>query len=121
MATIFVKVKCEKKFDYDLPKPSHHPKNKDVVIFTTNYHEGIKHGIYKYNLTQNIFDKIHTYQSTFNSSFHGQFVDAKNELLYVFGGYNNTFGTGVFDLNTKIMNTDTESALSNCYHYPQST
>eukprot|EP01084_Bolivina_argentea_P311034 538332_1 len=97
----FFKTEFETKLDYYCPKPSYHPKNMDVVIVSTDYDEGSKKGIYEHNLIQNTFNKTHTYEQTFKPECHGQFIDSKNELLYIFGGDNATFG--VFDLNTKIM------------------
>eukprot|EP01084_Bolivina_argentea_P311033 538329_1 len=97
----FVKVKLQLKLDWYFPKPSYHPQNPDVVIISTNYAEGDEKGIYEHNLIQNTFNKIYTYEQTFEPYNHGQFIDSKNELLYIFGGDNATFG--VFDLNTKIM------------------
>eukprot|EP01084_Bolivina_argentea_P241318 405149_1 len=106
LSQTFVKAEFPLKLDYYCPKPSCHPKNKDAVIVSTDYCEGSKKGIYEYNLIQNTFNKIYTYKQTFQPDDHGQFIDSKNGLLYIFGGYNYTLG--VFDLNTKIMNTDTE-------------
>eukprot|EP01084_Bolivina_argentea_P199257 340986_1 len=116
LSQTFVKAEFELKFNHLFPKPSYHPQNPDVVIISTNYHES-KEGIYEYNLIQNTFNKIHTYDQTFEPECHGQFIDSKNELLYIFG-----YGTfGIFDLNTKVMNTNTESVLRNCQGFPQST
>eukprot|EP01084_Bolivina_argentea_P107976 192999_1 len=98
----FVKLECEQKFDWCFPKPSYHPKNKDVVILSTSTSEENKKGIYEYNTRRNTFNKMHTYDKTFNPFNHGQFIDAKNELLYMFG-----YGIlGIFDLNTKIIKTN---------------
>eukprot|EP01084_Bolivina_argentea_P159871 278449_1 len=99
---MFGKAECEQKFDCIMPKPSYHPTNKDVVII--NYGEGL----YEYNTKRNTFNKIYTYKQGFEPDcHHGQFIDAKNQLLYIFG-----YGElGIFDLNTKVMNTNTESAL----------
>eukprot|EP01084_Bolivina_argentea_P127303 225160_1 len=118
-SSIFVKFKCAQRFAKYISSPSYHPKNKDVVIISTHWLESNKKGIYEYNTKQNTFNKIYTYDQTFKPDGHGQFIDSKNELLYIFGGDNATFG--VFDLNIKVMNTDTESALSNCDECPQAT
>eukprot|EP01084_Bolivina_argentea_P074829 135712_1 len=68
-------------------------------------------------MKRNTFNKIYTYDKTFEPDGHGQFIDAKNESLYMF-----CYGQlGIFDLNTKIMNTNTESPLRDCCRYPQST
>eukprot|EP01084_Bolivina_argentea_P288549 495265_1 len=99
LSKTFIKAKFEFKFYGWLPKPSYHPQNPE----------------------------IYTYDQTFIDHYpsgHGQFIDSKNELLYIFGGDDSKQGQikfGVFDLNTKKMNTDTESALSNCGECPQST
>eukprot|EP01084_Bolivina_argentea_P268916 456896_1 len=93
----FFKAEFELKLDLYIPKPSYHPKNKDVVIISTAHYEGSKKGIYEYNLIQNTFNKMYTYKQTFKPYDHGQFIDEKNELLYIFGGDNATFG--IFDLN----------------------
>eukprot|EP01084_Bolivina_argentea_P036105 66828_1 len=120
LSRVFVKVKCEQKviINYYMPKPSHHPKNKDVVIISTDYWEE-QNGIYEYNIKNNTFNKIYTYDKTFEPYDHGQFIDEKNELLYIFGREE----LGIFDLNTKIMNTNTKSVLRNiyCRYGPQST
>eukprot|EP01084_Bolivina_argentea_P284193 486961_1 len=87
----YVKVECELKLRNYCPKPSYHPQNKDVVIISTNIHEGKAKGIYAYNLIQNTFNKIYTYKPTFEPNCHGQFIDSKNGLLYIFGGVNATF------------------------------
>eukprot|EP01084_Bolivina_argentea_P283500 485563_1 len=100
LSSIFVKVEFELKFRYHIPKPSYHPQNQNVVIVSTSCGEAYKKGIYEYNLKQNTFNKIHTYKQTFKPVRHGQFIDSKNELLYIFG--NHTFG--IFDLNTRVMN-----------------
>ncbi len=119
LSKTFIQAKFELKFQQYFPKPSYHPQNPDVVIISTSYYEGSKKGIYEYNLIQNTFNKIYTYDETFYPLCHAQFMDSKNELLYIFGGPSATFG--VFDLNTKIMNTDTESVLRDCRRYPKST
>eukprot|EP01084_Bolivina_argentea_P264622 448292_1 len=98
LSDILVKLECALKFNNCMQKPLYHPKNKDVAIISV----GDK-GIYEYNLQKNTFNKIYTYD-TFTPFGHGQFIDAKNELLYLFGGNYVTFG--VFDLNTKVMNTN---------------
>eukprot|EP01084_Bolivina_argentea_P127515 225496_1 len=107
LSDAFVKLVCQRKFNYYVPKPSYHPTNKDLVILTTNYCEGNENGIYEYNTKRNTFNRIYTYDTTFELFGHGQFMDAKNELLYIFGNGK----LGIFDLNTKIMNTNTTSAL----------
>eukprot|EP01084_Bolivina_argentea_P268914 456894_1 len=109
-SNIFIQLKCPQRFNTYLPKAHHNLKNKDVLIISTSHHELDQKGIYEYNLTENTLTKIYTYKQTFEASFHGQFIDSKNELLYVFG--KGTFG--IFDLNTKIMNTKTQSALRDC-------
>eukprot|EP01083_Nonionella_stella_P199288 730866_1 len=113
LSSIFFKSECILKFVDCLSKPSYHPKNKDVAIVSADK------GIYEYNTKTNTFNEIYTYDQTFNPEFHGQFIDSKNELLYIFGGLNGTFG--IFDLNTKIMNTNTESVLRHCCGWPKST
>eukprot|EP01084_Bolivina_argentea_P299571 516396_1 len=117
LSSISFKSECAFKFHYYIPKPSYHPKNKDVVVISTDCAEDCS-GIYEYNLTKNTFNcnKIHTYKQTFYRS-HGQFIDPKNELLYIFG--NGEFG--IFDLNTNVMTIDTESSLRDCNDYPKST
>eukprot|EP01084_Bolivina_argentea_P145607 255176_1 len=101
VSDIFVKSdNCEQKFVLFFPKPSYHPNNKDVIIISTNHC-----GIYEYNMKRNTFNKIYTYKQGFGPHFHGQFIDAKNESLYIFG-----YGElGIFDLNAKIMNTNTQN------------
>eukprot|EP01084_Bolivina_argentea_P255250 429264_1 len=94
-------LECSLKIDEYFPKPSHHPKNQDVVIIST-YEGSQKPGIYEYNLRFNTFNKIYAYQKAFKPYNQGQFIDSKNELLYIF--YNGKLG--IFDLDTKIMNTD---------------
>eukprot|EP01084_Bolivina_argentea_P247771 414501_1 len=99
LSSIFLKSECTERFINYMPKPSHHPHNKDVVIISTNYFETSK-GIYAYNIKSNTCNKICTYDKTFKLYNHGQFIDAKSELLYIFG-----YGKlGIFDLNTKVMN-----------------
>eukprot|EP01084_Bolivina_argentea_P107975 192998_1 len=106
----FVKLECEQKFDWCFPKPSYHPKNKDVVILSTSTSEENKKGIYEYNTRRNTFNKVYTYDKTFKPVIYGQFIDSKNELLYIFGDGE----LGIFDLTTKIMNTNTTSPLRDC-------
>eukprot|EP01084_Bolivina_argentea_P283499 485562_1 len=100
LSHIFVKMESGLKFCWYIPKPKYHPQNQNVIIVSTDYEEGSKKGIYEYNLIQNTFNKIHVYDEAFQPSYHGQFIDSKNELLYIFG--NHTFG--IFDLNTRVMN-----------------
>eukprot|EP01084_Bolivina_argentea_P283501 485564_1 len=100
LSAVFVKAEFEQQSYWYIPKPCYHPQNQNVVILSTNYDEGSKTGIYEYNLTKNTFNKVHTYKQTFEPDGHGQFIDSKNELLYIFG--NHTFG--IFDLNTRVMN-----------------
>eukprot|EP01084_Bolivina_argentea_P145608 255179_1 len=108
LPSMFCKTECEQKFNCYMPKPSRHPKNKDLIILSTSKWEGNNKGIYEYNTKRNTFNKIYTYKQGFEPSNHGQFMDAKNELLYLFG-----YGQlGIFDLNTNEMNTNTESVLS---------
>eukprot|EP01084_Bolivina_argentea_P106761 190973_1 len=97
LSSIFVKLKYEQTFTQYFPKPSHHSKNKDVLIISTSYLEalGNKKGIYEYNMKNNTFNKVYTYKQGFEPYYHGQFIDSKNELLYIFG--DDTFG--IFDLN----------------------
>eukprot|EP01084_Bolivina_argentea_P238495 400661_1 len=119
LSDIFVDCKLEValKFGHWFPRPSYHPKNKEVVIISPGQLEGNKKGIYEFNLIKNTFTKIHTYKQGFNPSRHGQFIDSKNELLYIFGNGQ----SGIFDLNTNILNTNTQSALRDCNECPQST
>eukprot|EP01084_Bolivina_argentea_P282764 484088_1 len=115
-SSIFAKldVPLALKFTLPFPKPSHNPKNQDVVFISTDYDEG---GIYKYNLTTNSFNKMWTYTQTFtNAVEHGQFLDAKNELLYILAGD----VIGIFDLNAKVMNVDTANALCDGSFFPES-
>eukprot|EP01084_Bolivina_argentea_P064466 117577_1 len=114
LSSISFKSECVLKFRYYIPKPSYHPKNKDVVIISTNSAED-SCGIYEYNLTKNTFSKIHTYKQVFEPYNHGQCIDPQNELLYIF--YYSEFG--IFDLNTNVMNS--KDALCNCCDCPQST
>eukprot|EP01084_Bolivina_argentea_P106762 190975_1 len=95
LSGVFVTLKCAQTFHRYVPKPSHHPKNRDVIIISTLFLEGNKKGIYEYNMKNNTFNKIYTYKQGFEPQFHGQFIDSKNELLYIFG--DDTFG--IFDLN----------------------
>eukprot|EP01084_Bolivina_argentea_P012864 24091_1 len=108
LSAISVKLDCELKFHWYIPKPSDHPKKKDVIILSTHYLERNNKtalaGIYEYNTKKNTCNKIFTYQG-FKPWNHGQFIDAKNELLYMFGNGK----LGIFNLNTKVMNTNTES------------
>eukprot|EP01084_Bolivina_argentea_P127517 225499_1 len=106
LSDISVKLELEPKFNCYFPKPSYYLNNQDVIILSTNIYEE-KKGIYEYNLKQNTFNKIYTYDQKFTPFAHGQFIDLKNELLYIFGNGK----LGIFDLNTKIMNTNTTSAL----------
>eukprot|EP01084_Bolivina_argentea_P017963 33492_1 len=85
LSDIFATVKLERgqKFNYYLQKPSYHSNNKDVVIISTHCKEGTnKKGIYEYNLTQNTFNKIHTYGQTFNPSYQGQFNSVLRNCRY---------------------------------------
>eukprot|EP01084_Bolivina_argentea_P127516 225498_1 len=116
LSDAFVKLVCERKFNNYFPKPSYHPTNKDLVILSTNYCEGQdilascegnENGIYEYNTKRNTFNRLYAYDQKFKPFAHGQFIDAKNELLHIFGNGK----LGIFDLNTKIMNTNTTSAL----------
>eukprot|EP01084_Bolivina_argentea_P247774 414505_1 len=93
LSDIFVNLGCEQKFLWHFPKPSYLPQNKDVVILSTGCEEGNAKGIYEYNMKRNTFNKIYTYEQTFKPSLHGQFIDAKNELLYIFGNGK----LGIFD------------------------
>eukprot|EP01084_Bolivina_argentea_P064465 117575_1 len=113
----FLKLKCAQTFRLYFPKPSHHPKNKDVVRISTHYLEGNKKGIYEHNMKNNTFNKIYSYEQGFKPSYHGQFIDSKNELLYIFGL--ETFG--IFDLNTNVMNANTKNTLGDCSEFPKST
>eukprot|EP01084_Bolivina_argentea_P226149 382033_1 len=116
LSTVFIKMDCPQKFVWYIPKPSYHAKNQDVVIISTDCLELNKKGIYEYDMKNNTLNKIHTYESTFSPYNHGQFIDAKSELLYIFG----CGKLGIFDLNTKIMNTNTKSPLRNCAGFPES-
>eukprot|EP01084_Bolivina_argentea_P299836 516889_1 len=119
LSQTFLKVVCEQKFTYYFPKPSYHPQTPNAVIISTDHEEGSKKGIYEYNLTQNTFNKIHTYDQPSGPYNHGQFIDVKNELLYMFAHGK----LGIFDLNTKEMNTGTniENVLRDCRGFPRST
>eukprot|EP01084_Bolivina_argentea_P145606 255175_1 len=120
LPSMFCKTECEQKFNCYIPKPSYHSKNKDMIIISTDYWEGNKKGIYECNTKRNTFNKIYTYKQgfeVFSPSLHGQFIDSKNELLYIFGHGK----LGIFDLNSKVMNTNTTSALRDCRRCHQST
>ena len=107
---------CEQKFDWYFPKPVYHPKNKEIIIISTQFAEQNTKGIYEYNMKKNIFNKIYTYNKTLTPFYHGQLIDAKNELLYIF-----SYGKlGIFDLNTKKMNINTQNELCNFSICPQS-
>eukprot|EP01084_Bolivina_argentea_P104178 186564_1 len=112
---IFTKLDFPLKFNCYLPHPSYHPTNQNVVIVSTDYEEGNQKGIYEYNLIRHTFNKIYTYKQSFKPYDHGQFVDAKNELLYMVGRGK----LGIFDLNTKVMNANNTFCV--CGTFPQST
>eukprot|EP01084_Bolivina_argentea_P311035 538333_1 len=119
VSAISVKLNFSLKFDGYFPKPSHHPKNTDVVIISTDCEEDCC-GIYEYNLTKNTFNKIYSYilygsqRQEFYPFYHGQFIDSKNELLYMFG----CGEFGIFDLNTNVINP--KNTLCICSDCPQS-
>eukprot|EP01084_Bolivina_argentea_P072017 130807_1 len=97
LSEIFAKLQSEQKFVHYVQKPSYHSTNKDVIILSTSHVEGNAKGIYEYNIKKNTFTKIYTYKQGFKPRYHGQFIDSKNELLYIFGNGQ----LGIFDLNTK--------------------
>eukprot|EP01084_Bolivina_argentea_P289063 496269_1 len=86
LSHIFVNCKLDValKFVLWFPRPSYHPKNSDVVIISTDSEEENCNGIYEYNLTKNTFNEIYAYKQGFEPDSHGQFIDPKNELLYIF-------------------------------------
>eukprot|EP01084_Bolivina_argentea_P277891 474593_1 len=118
VSSIFAKLECPKKFIYYIPKPSYHPRNPDIVILSTDCNEPGENGIHEYNLKSNTFTKIYTFNHLLRG--HGQFIDTKNESLYMFGYRFNRHKLGVLDLNTKALVTDKKSALNNCNEFPQS-
>ncbi len=71
-----------------------------------------------------ILELVKDYDSTSNPpGRHGQFIDHKNEKLYIFGGFGGSFIT--FDLNKKVMveeedNDDYNQEIRDIPHFPRS-
>eukprot|EP01084_Bolivina_argentea_P304305 525489_1 len=87
--------------NYYYPKPLFYVQNSNEIIISTRNDED-NAGIYKYNMNTNKIELVHKYDSTM-SDITSHFIDYKNEILYTFGGYYNTFNA--FNLKTNIMNT----------------
>eukprot|EP01084_Bolivina_argentea_P034583 64027_1 len=75
---------CIKKY---IPKPSYDPTNKNCIIIGTNYNEDqTTAGIHRYNTITNESQIIYKYNNTFKPNGHGQFIDASNNTLILYGG-----------------------------------
>eukprot|EP01084_Bolivina_argentea_P029098 54015_1 len=107
------------EFNYFVPAPVNHPILPNCVIFATDYDDNlIIPGIYQYNLETNESLLIYKYKSDFKLEFHGQCIDAANNLLYLFGN-NGVFS--VFNLQSKtIKHCDKNLYVENGIHYPAS-
>eukprot|EP01084_Bolivina_argentea_P077106 139799_1 len=113
--------------DAYIPKPSQDPTNKNCIIITTNNYDEDETtpGIYKYNLVSNESQIIYKYDDTFKSSDHGQFTDALNNTLILYGGDDEKLDDAtfkIFDLNTNQMKQINDTnMLSKCSYCPQNT
>eukprot|EP01084_Bolivina_argentea_P283399 485353_1 len=100
-----------------IPKPSQHPTNNKCIIISTYFGEDkTTPAIYTYNMETNESEIIYKYNNTFNfkPECHGQFIDASNNTLILYGGVNETFKT--FDLNTnQIKQINDKNIISKCY------
>eukprot|EP01084_Bolivina_argentea_P017774 33171_1 len=83
--------------DYYFPKPLFY--NSNEIIISTDSSED-NPGILKYNINTNKLELIHKYNKC-QTEFHGHFIDYKNEILFIFGGAQNTFNA--FNLKTNTM------------------
>ena len=83
----FIWFKCneiKKKFNYRI-KTSIMDSNN--IIISTDYDEIYSNpGIYKLNLKTNIIKQIFKYPKNCFAKNHGQFIDKKDNTLYIFGG-----------------------------------
>eukprot|EP01084_Bolivina_argentea_P217997 370021_1 len=85
------------------PKPLFYPRSSNDIIISTNADVHMNSsGIYKYNISTNELELIHKYaKCAAYHSYHGQFIDYKNEILYLVGGDYQTFNA--FNLKKKEM------------------
>eukprot|EP01084_Bolivina_argentea_P023391 43625_1 len=99
---IFNQRKLSLQFQYHVPKPLIYPKNGNSIIISTDSDEKYP-GIYKYDLDNNTFKLLHTYDDDqfYRAEEHGQFIDYTNHQLCIFGG---TVTASLFlDLITKTI------------------
>eukprot|EP01084_Bolivina_argentea_P316920 549435_1 len=111
-------------FGEHMPKPLYDPTNKNCIIISTHFQENkTTAGIYKYNTQTNESQIIYQYHYsyTFKPDGHGQFIDTSNNILILYGGWNdNTFK--IFDLNTnQIKQINDKNIISKCGKWPQNT
>ena len=85
-------------FIYQVPKPSWYGTSGNTIIITTDYDDH-NAGIYKYDITTNAYQSLTKYDvHGVQPKLHGQFIDYKHDMLYIFGGEDSFF---TFNLNTK--------------------
>lgn len=83
------------RFGSFIPKPV--SQNATQIIITNNkYHSGI----FVYNTMNNTMTLLSEFAEQFKLSFHSQFIDEKNNELYLFGGYHQE-QTLVYNFDTK--------------------
>eukprot|EP01084_Bolivina_argentea_P198253 339539_1 len=72
-----------------IPKPSPHPTNSECIVISTHFSERqTAPAIYTYNLQTNKSQIIYKYNDIFKTYGHGQFIDASNNTLILYGGHN---------------------------------
>ena len=71
--------KLPKKFSIEFPKPTFYPIDSDTVIISA------RSEIFKYNLRNNEMELLEQFDSTL-IHHHEQFIDFKNNVLYIYGG-----------------------------------
>ena len=107
---------------WEIPRPVLHPIEPNCIILSTETME-TNGGIYKYNLENNEticlakYNEIKAIRNDYLKS-HTQFIDSKNNKLYICGGEGAAFMT--YEINTGIIkvgenNDDYNYDLANCY------
>eukprot|EP01084_Bolivina_argentea_P132900 234520_1 len=117
---LFIKLaKLPMSFGSSIVKPAYDPTNKNCIIISTHCNEyQTTTGIHKYDMVSNKSEIIYKYDGTFTPLCHGQFIDASNNTLILYGGCNNTFK--IFDLNTNQMKQiNDKNIISKCGWAPQ--
>ena len=107
-----------------IPRPVFHPIHPNCSTLSTSTQD-INGGIYQYHLENHEVTCLAKYNEIEQIGYeylklHGQFIDSKNDKLYICGGWSTAFL--IYDVNTGRIKVDEDDDdhdgdLANCGYY----